>query len=52
MKNGQKISKNVEKVFFYVNSPHNPYKVSGGPLGWLTRLKHPTGSIFLAQIQT
>ena len=48
MENDQKISKNVEKLFFYVYCPHNPCEVIGSPLGWLTRLKRPTWSIFFS----
>ena len=36
MKNDQKISKNVKNFFFNVKSTHNPYKVIGSPLGWVT----------------
>ena len=46
MKTGQKTSKNVEKLFLYVKSTHNPYKIIGSRLGWLTRQKRPTGSYF------
>ena len=41
MKNGQKISKNVEKLFFYVKKPHKPYTVIEGLVGCLTRPKVP-----------
>ena len=42
MKAGQKISKNVEKVFFYVKSTHNPYTIIGNPLGLLPPTLLPT----------
>ena len=44
MKNGQKISKNVEKLFFYVKKPHKPYTVIEGLVGCLTRPKVPEPS--------
>ena len=42
MKNDQKISKNVEKVFCYVKSPQNPYKAIGNLLACLAPSKRLT----------
>ena len=52
MKNDQTISRSGEKPFFYVKSPHKPYKVIWNTLGLLTRWKRPTGSIFSSLIFT
>ena len=45
MKTGKKISKNVEKVFFYVKNAHKPYTVTGHPLGIVP---HPPPSLPLS----
>ena len=39
MENDQKVMKNEEKVFFYVKTPQQPYKVIGSRVGHHTRRK-------------